>query len=297
MLVTQAQSAPEIGSSIKDFPRVFALPGGVAILGAAGRVMRLDPDVGGRLTSTPNAQRAGGATAEDATVAMVSTGEIMVVGGSPDGRAAQRADFYDPAADRWRSIDTGISRYNAASVLLPDGTALVVNGDGGNDGDRRRAQVIDPRTGSVTTMLPWTDDNGLRGYHSFALLLKDGRVLVGGGTNSEHGIGCERPDLRIYEPGYLQRGERPGIAQRELTVFAGGTADIDVTGDAQTAVLMAVGSFTHGFDQNQRYVPLAFDGHTLRAPSTAEAPPGDYMLFVVSGAGVPSVGVHVTLRD
>lgn len=303
MLVTQAQSAQEIGSSIKDFPRVFALPGsgGVAILGAAGRVMRLDPDVGGRLTSTQNAQRAGGATAEDATVAMVSTGEIMVVGGSPDGRAAQRADLYDPAADRWRSIDTGISRYNAASVLLPDGTALVVNGDGGNDGDRRRAQVIDPRTGSVTTMLPWSDDTGLRGYHSFALLLKDGRVLVGGGTNSAHGIGCERPDLRIYEPGYLHKGERPAIAQSELTLVAGGTADIDVTGDAQTAVLMAVGSFTHGFDQNQRYIELAADRApgrlTLHAPSAAQAPPGDYMLFVVSAAGVPSVGVHVALAN
>jgi starch binding protein with CBM20 domain/galactose oxidase-like protein len=64
-------------------------------------------------------------------------------------------------------------------------------------------------------------------------------------------------------------------------------------------VLMAVGSFTHGFDENQRYIPLTVDelsNHqlALHAPATASiAPPGDYMLFVVSADGVPSRGVHV----
>jgi hypothetical protein len=67
------------------------------------------------------------------------------------------------------------------------------------------------------------------------------------------------------------------------------------------AVLMALGSFTHGFDQNQRYVRLSFrmDGGAavLAPPATAgAAPPGDYMLFLLSDAGVPSVGRHLRLR-
>jgi len=324
-LVTHAQGSPEIGSSIKDFPRVFTLPTAVpqesaagisrqvAILGAAGKVMLFNtrPDVPGslRTTARANARRAGNGSADDATVALVSTGEILVVGGTPDQGAAQRADLYDPAADRWRSINTGISRYNAASVLLPDGTTLIVNGDGGNAGDRRRPQLLDPRTSTVATFPPWADDNGVRGYHSWALLLKDGRVLLGGGTNSEHDIGCERPDLRIYEPAYLRKGERPEITTGGTPTFNVGGAPVTIDFTSKDglaaqggAVLMALGSFTHGFDENQRYVALAFDELSsgriaLHAPASASiAPPGDYILYLVSGAGVPSVGVHVRVE-
>ena len=42
---------------------------------------------------------------------------------------------------------------------------------------------------------------------------------------------------------------------------------------------MALGSFTHGFDQNQRYVRLdvTSDG-TITPPASASiAPPGDYL--------------------
>ncbi|MBS1119969.1 MAG: hypothetical protein H6Q90_2197 [Deltaproteobacteria bacterium] len=325
-LLTHEQGATEIGASIKDYPRVFSLPEPVpqqaasgvsrqvAVIGAAGRVMLLstNPNVSAaqRFTSRSNARRPGNVGADDATSSMTSTGDLLVLGGTADGGAAQRADLYDPSTDRWRSIDTGISRYNAASVALPDGTTLIVNGDGGNDGDRRRPQVLDPRTDTIATMDPWTDDPNVRGYHSFALLLKDGRVLVGGGTNSEHGIGCERPDLRIYEPAYLNKGDRPVIAgtgTAPLTMaIGGGPVSLDVSGPPLAAdggaVLMALGSFTHGSDQNQRYVALTFDQTTpgslsLHPPELAsQAPPGDYMLFLVSAAGVPSVGKHVRIE-
>jgi hypothetical protein len=324
MLVTHDQGATEIGASIKDYPRVFSLAQPVpqqaasgasrqvAVLGAAGRVMLLatNPSVPGalRFTARPNAARPGNAGAADATSSLTSTGELLVVGGTADGDVAQRADLYDPATDRWRSIDTGISRYNAASVLLPDGTTLIVNGDGGASGDRRRPQLLDPRTGTVASMEPWTDDPNVRGYHSFALLLKDGRVLVGGGTNTEHGIGCERPDLRIYEPASLARGARPEItdtAPLTLTV-GGGPVALGFTGGPLAAqggaVLMALGSFTHGSDQNQRYVALDFDQPaagqlSLHPPALAsQAPAGDYMLFLVSADGVPSVGKHVRIE-
>jgi hypothetical protein len=52
---------------------------------------------------------------------------------------------------------------------------------------------------------------------------------------------------------------------------------------------------THAFDQGQRLVSLSFSqvagGLTVTLPASRNiAPPGPYMLFLVNGNGVPSVG-------
>jgi hypothetical protein len=60
------------------------------------------------------------------------------------------------------------------------------------------------------------------------------------------------------------------------------------------ATLVRPGSVTHGFDQNQRFVELYFrraaGGLLAVAPASGNlAPPGDYLLFILSAAGVPSL--------
>ena len=66
-------------------------------------------------------------------------------------------------------------------------------------------------------------------------------------------------------------------------------------------VLMALGSTTHSFDQNQRYVPLHFKrlatGTIQVSPPKDyfQAPAGDYILFLVNDLGTPSEGKHVQL--
>ena len=66
-------------------------------------------------------------------------------------------------------------------------------------------------------------------------------------------------------------------------------------------LLMVLGSMTHAFDQNQRYVALDFEAlgtDTLLVTPPANyfvAPPGDYILFLVNDSGVPSEGIHVRL--
>ena len=62
-----------------------------------------------------------------------------------------------------------------------------------------------------------------------------------------------------------------------------------------------LGSTTHAFDQNQRFVPLSFTadatGLTVRAPSQRTAAPrGHYMLFILSDAVLPWVAPIVHLR-
>ena len=68
--------------------------------------------------------------------------------------------------------------------------------------------------------LPW------RGYHSVALVLKDGRILLGAGKDNDHATGCEKNEMRIYEPPYLfAGGARPVINLAEGTsMTVGGSA-------------------------------------------------------------------------
>lgn len=291
----------------------------VWMMGMPGRVglLSLDPSVpvsqrfraaAPRLGFGPG--RPGDALAWDASACLVGTGEVMVMGGGPDSKAeGQRIDLYDPYTGRWRSRDTGITRHSPATTLLPDGTVLIVNGEPadtpGSVGDCRRPQVYDPYTGALETLDPWPDDNPqVRGYHSFSLLLKDGRVMVGGGMRGLGQIGCERPDLRIFNPPYLSRGPRPVIESTGAPRY-GQTFTVRYTGPAPRSVrgvaLMALGSETHQFDQNQRYVPLsarvtAPGELAVIAPSDAhQAPEGDYIMYLIARDGTPSAGVHVRL--
>ena len=64
--------------------------------------------------------------------------------------------------------------------------------------------------------------------------------------------------------------------------------------------LVRLSAVTHSFNMNQRFVRLAFsagaDRLMVTPPSVGEtAPPGHYMLFVLNGAGVPSVSSIVRL--
>jgi hypothetical protein len=58
---------------------------------------------------------------------------------------------------------------------------------------------------------------------------------------------------------------------------------------------------THFFDQNTRFVALSFTpttgGLTVTAPANGNlAPPGLYMLFILSSAGLPSIASLVQIK-
>lgn len=335
-LVSHEESRPEMDELIQDYPRVFLLPQEVtadgrkrqvAILGSKGKVLLLNTDApnltGEERLIVATGERPGGAdySIGYAGLALTSTNRIMVMGGSLDPKVVQQVDFYDVEHQTWGDpVDTGIGRRFPASVLLPTGKTLIINGGPfykdeylnfpalNYKGDRRQPQIIDPtKPRDVETYNPWPDKRE-RGYHSIALLLKDGRVLVGGGVSSDGGVGCERPDLQIYNPTYLS-GERPrfkeNVSEPVGMTVGGNEITLDYHGGALQreggVVLMAPGSFTHHFDNNQRYVALEFtaeDGK-LRVkppPNTSIAPEGDYVLYLVSQSGTPSEGKWVHLN-
>lgn len=196
-----------------------------------------------------------------------------------------------------------IPRSHANTVLLPDGSMVTVGGGEGTDAklydvDPRQHQVelYDPATGRWR--LGATQAEG-RAYHSTALLLPDGRVVSAG---DDLNGGSDTDTAEIYSPPYLFRGPRPEIAGAPEAVEFGAPFTVAVAGAPATrAVLVAPGAVTHAVDMHQRVVPLAGTarpdgGLDLQAPASGElAPPGFYMLFVLTADGVPSVARWVKL--
>lgn len=263
---------------------------------------------GRSLMPAPTSQN--GTRAWKSTSAPLADGRVLVANGSNDTATASSFRIYDPMNDTWTAnTPLGILRANADAVLLPDGTIMLVNGDedSGPSTGLRNPQIIDPATSAVTTLPPWPDPE-FRGFHAFALLLKDGRILIGGGKDHHHEVGCERADVQIFDPPYLALPDRPGITNvTEGQSIVPGGAEFTVTysgGPVRATagvVLMAPGSMTHSFDFNQRYVPLAYtepSAGTLTVTPPANinvTPPGDYVMFVVGQNGAVSPGVWVRI--
>lgn len=190
-------------------------------------------------------------------------------------------------------------------TLLPDGNVLVTGGGKNTGGGANPslpvldAELWSPGSERWTTMAAMQKS---RQYHSTALLLPDGRVVVAGS-----GRFAGAPDeltAEIYSPGYLFRGPRPSITSAPTSTVGYGnrfTVNSPDAGQIASATLVRPGAVTHAYDQSQRFLNLTFTtgvgALTITAPANANlAPPGYYLLFVVNTNGVPSVGSFVRLQ-
>jgi hypothetical protein len=193
-------------------------------------------------------------------------------------------------------------RKYANGVLLPDGTLLVVGGIAGK-GEAYAVLEAELFDGTSWTELPAQDSK--RTYHSTALLLPDGRVLSAGGNSATS-------DYQVFVPSYLCNGDpRPVITVAPATmgyyaespfVHTIGFTPLPGGHSVERAVLISPGAVTHHTDYSQRYVQLitesaSFDHIDVRAPATRNlVPPGYYMLFLLTDAGVPSVASWVKVQ-
>jgi hypothetical protein len=187
-------------------------------------------------------------------------------------------------------------------TLLPDGTTFASGGMATSDGvDLSQAvlptELWDPSTETWTTMASMSVG---REYHSTALLLPDGRVLMAGGGQLPGSSATNQYNAQLYSPPYLFKGARPAITTAPSLVQYGSTFQV-ATPDAasiSSVSLIRTPAVTHDFDMNQRFVPLAFTQGSgllnVQAPANGNlAPPGYYMLFIVNTSGALSVASFV----
>jgi hypothetical protein len=250
-------------------------------------------------------------------------GRLMVVGGAG---LKDSTKVLDASSTSHAWVDAGhiVPRYDFNLVLLPTGQALAVGGVGTAAEDSmsiragavRHPQLWTPPEGDPGGVGFWSEPTALdsqyavRDDHSTAILLPDGRVLSAGGEFTS-----DRRMAEIYCPPYLFKSDGVTLAQRPTILAAPPAAGwgeslmvsvTDTTG-IRAVCLIRPGVVTHGFDQNQRFVPLSFTalGSPARlsiiTPATPdEAPPGYYLLFVVGsseGAEVPSIARWIRLVD
>lgn len=299
------------------YPRAFVAPGSGTLFNISGTQMfELDPsgnDGDGELTlrgtlpaGIANQGGLGNPVGATSTAVMYRPGQILQVGGGwwangggPDGaRAGFTVDITggteSPVVEATEPMQ--YQRHWPTATVLPDGKVLVTGGsrqNNGNGGYVTNAEVWDPETGEWTTLeAPYEH---ARLYHSTALLLPDGRVMIGGG-------GAPGPrnytDVEYYSPSYLFDGDqpaaRPEISDAPSRIGYDGTFEIAASPGVSRVTLVRNGSVTHGFNNDQNFQDLAFsqDGGTvtIEAPQDGTyAPPGSYMLFVHDEDGTPSV--------
>ncbi|MDQ1695869.1 MAG: hypothetical protein QOJ03_1222 [Frankiaceae bacterium] len=221
-------------------------------------------------------------------------------------------------------------RWYGDAVVLPDGTVFVTNGASRDEVDAPgsgnpvfQTELVDPAGGTVTAG-PSLDAAHGRTYHNSAVLLPDGRVLIGGHapiatgyafqSDAGSAAGLSKPEadstFQIYEPPYLHYGvARPVITDNDRNVSWNG--DLTITSHQASSigkvVLVRNPSQTHLTDGDQRSVELRIkhqegDSITVAVPGSNVLPAGPYMLFIERAATVggktryvPSVSRQVTI--
>ena len=143
--------------------------------------------------------------------------------------------------------------------------------------------------------------NAPRLYHSEALLLPDGRVVVlGGGRFNGIDESTDQLSAEFFSPPYLFKGSRPVISSAPGQLSYGQPFTVQTPDASRIAnvSLIRFGAVTHAINMGQRFLPLNFTvgtgSLTVTAPANSNlAPPGNYMLFILDTNGVPSLAAIV----
>ncbi|KAD4888840.1 hypothetical protein R6Q59_034266 [Mikania micrantha] len=269
--------------------------------------------------------------------------EILVCGGAPKGAFTNALNGkFDQALDtcgrikisdhdpKWFMETMPLARVVADMLLLPNGHVLQINGaSAGSAGwELGRNPVLHPVVyhpeNPIGSRFKVQSPSTIpRLYHSTAVLLRDGRVLVGGSNPHDKYVFTNvayptELSLEAFSPSYLDSSSftsRPNIISpiNKTKIRYGETLAIRFTVSGpvdlnMVSVTMITPSFnTHSFSMNQRLLVLDIGSSTLSVgrscytvdviapPSKNIAPAGYYLLFVVHKE-VPSPGIWVRLQ-
>lgn len=223
---------------------------------------------------------------------------IMVIGGVGGDRGTYEiADVTSlSGATSWSAptpFPDGIDRSLASAVLLPNGNVFVA---GGTTTTNSPCSIYNPSTGAWSALagLP-----SVRHYHSVAILLPSGQVMMAGWENTK---------IEIFSPPYMFSA-RPTISSAPSLVHHGRTFAIS-SPEAETitkVVLVRPMAVTHQTDSEQKVIEMA-NRHDHANPSQilvtapdslhphSNAQKGYYMMFAVNAQDVPSVAKWIYLH-
>ncbi|KAG9729531.1 DUF1929-domain-containing protein, partial [Aureobasidium melanogenum] len=227
---------------------------------------------------------------------------------------------------KWEMDSMPQGRGMVEGTLLPDGTVVFVNG--GNEGAQGfglardptlEALIYDPTKPLGQRFTTGASSTIPRLYHSVALLLLDGTLMVAGSNPVEQPIlqpTTQNPyvtefRVEIYTPPYLvgdNANKRPTNMTLSSTSLQANSQTFNVeftvpAGAKSVKVSLYHGGFvTHSVHMSHRMLFLDTEGwkhgatqQTLTVtmpPNSNVAPPGPYVVYVVVD-GVPSVGQFV----
>ncbi len=276
------------------YPLMFVLPDTRVFEAGPGSATAI-LDTSGTGSWTPGPTNAYATNGYSESAVMYAPGKIIRAGGGDP--AISRVSVIDmtAATPAWRDVTPmAFPRRRMNLTILADGSVMAIGGTRSAD-DATQAvlegEIWSPATEQWTTVAPMAEP---RMYHSAAVLLTDGRIVVGGGE------AAGRLRAQTYSPPYLFQGPRPVIGAAPATAPYGGSFAIASPDAASitSVALIRLSAGTHAFDQNQRYVPLTFTtgngSLAVNAPAGGGiAPPGPYQLVIRNGAGVPSVATII----
>ena len=282
------------------YPRQWVAPNGKVFGIEGGKKMYYLDALGETLESVGTLSHSGGIITSSAV--MYQPGKILLVGGAFNGvdNAATVIDINGDSPSV-RSVNPGSATGRAwgDTVVLPTGDVMIVGGSGGNNttSDMSFAPEIWNPASERWSQMATSETPRL--YHSTALLLKDGTILVAGG-----GLFNGRPfrnnNAEVFSPPYLydssgQLASRPKITSAPSEAAYGINIDVGhAAGNEITrATLIKTGAVTHSNNMEQRFIELNFEdtnsGVKVALPISANiAPPGYYLLHLLDNKGVPS---------
>jgi galactose oxidase len=237
-------------------------------------------------------------------------GKILTMGGAPsyNGVAAISTaniitiNSVGAQAQVQKINDMHYKRTFANAVVMPTGKIFVVGGqDYGNpfsdDASIMYPELWDSNTLQWTVMAPMQVG---RNYHSVAILLTDGTIMVGGGGLCDD---CEMNhyDGQIYKPPYLftstgALAPRPTVISLSVyTIAIGGSITLVTDSPVTSFEIIRMSSATHTVNTDQRRIVLTptsngVNSYLVTIPNDAGiALPGYWMMFGINSAGVPSL--------
>ncbi|KAI4254185.1 MAG: hypothetical protein LQ352_003232 [Teloschistes flavicans] len=238
---------------------------------------------------------------------------MLICGGSTVGAAVATDNCVsiqpENPASNWTIERMPSQRVMPCIAALPDGTYLIANGAqkgvagfGLANTPNFNAVLYDPSKPVNQRMTIMANTTVARLYHSEAILMQDGRVLISG-SDPQDGKNPEEYRVEVFEPPYALSGlPKPTYTIDNKDWAYGQAVTITVTSGStgsMRASLMGAVSSTHGNSMGQRTIFPGFScaGSTctvIAPPDNKICPPGWFQLFILDGP-TPSISQWVRI--